>query len=111
LAKEIKMAQTIEITTREEIERKASEILQRYPVKKAALFGSVARGDFTNESDVDMIVEFFPVSIGLEFAGLMLDLEDALGRSVDLITYDSLKEAKMGFRLNVEEDAYVFYER
>ncbi|MDR3333086.1 MAG: nucleotidyltransferase domain-containing protein, partial [Synergistaceae bacterium] len=105
------MTQAVEIIAREEIERKASEILRRYPVKKAALFGSVARGDFTNESDVDMLLDCLPDVTYIDLAGIMLDLEEMLGRSVDLITYDSLKEAKKGFRLNVEEDAYVFYER
>jgi predicted nucleotidyltransferase len=96
---------------RNEIESKAAEILRFYPVKKAALFGSVARDSHEQGSDVDIIVEFFTDKIGLEFFGLKLDLEGALGCPVDLITYDSLTKAKDRFKASVKEEAHVFYER
>lgn len=89
----------------------ACEILTQYPIKRAALFGSAARGDATESSDVDMLVEFLPNTRGLEFFGLRLDLEDALGCPVDLLTWNALSKAKSSFRQNVESEARLIYER
>ena len=95
----------------EQLETIACSILDQYPVKRAALFGSVARGESTESSDVDILVEFLPDTRGLEFFGLRLDLEDALARSVDLLTWNALAKAKPGFRQNVESEARMIYER
>ncbi|MCL2287281.1 MAG: nucleotidyltransferase domain-containing protein, partial [Firmicutes bacterium] len=64
----------------DKIESAACAVLKTYPVKRAAFFGSAARGDIEEDSDIDMLVEFLPNSRGLEFFGLKADLEDALGR-------------------------------
>ncbi len=48
---------------------------------------------------------------GLEFFGLKVDLEEALERSVDLLTYNALRDADAGFRNAVESEAVVVYER
>jgi predicted nucleotidyltransferase len=93
------------------IEKTAYAILGSHPVKKAAFFGSAARGEISESSDVDILVEFIPGTPGLEFFGLKLDLEDALLRPVDLITYDSLGRARQDFRSNVEREARVIYEQ
>ena len=61
----------------EQIERTACEILRQYPVKRAALFGSAARGSANTLNDVDILVEFLPNSQGLDFFGLRVDLEEA----------------------------------
>ncbi|MDR1589034.1 MAG: nucleotidyltransferase family protein [Oscillospiraceae bacterium] len=94
-----------------DIENAACEVLRQYPVRRAALFGSAARGDLDDKSDVDILVEFLPDTRGLTFFGLRLDLEDALRRRVDLVTFNALRKAKPGFRSAVEHDARVFYER
>ncbi|MCL2486754.1 MAG: nucleotidyltransferase family protein [Oscillospiraceae bacterium] len=94
----------------EQIESTARKVLIQYPVKRAALFGSVARGDMTEQSDVDMLVEFLPDTRGLDFFGLRVDLEDAFGRSVDLITWGALSKSKPGFREVVESEARLIYE-
>ena len=95
----------------EQVVSTAREVLTQYPVKRAALFGSAARGDMTGKSDVDMLVEFLPHSRGLDFFGLRVDLEEALGRSVDLITWSALSKSKPGFRKSVESEARVIYEQ
>jgi hypothetical protein len=48
------------------------------------------RGEMTDESDIDILVEFEGRKSLLDLAGLKLDLEDALERRVDLLTYRSL---------------------
>ncbi len=94
------------------IESIALEVLNVYPVRRAALFGSAARGDMSAGSDIDMLVEFLPDSRGILFFSLQADLEDAFNRSVDLITFDALQhEAKEQFRKNVLQDVRIIYER
>ncbi len=89
-----------------EIESKIINVLEQYPIKRAALFGSAARGDMNENSDVDMLVEFMTDNIGLEFFGLHVDLTDALGCNVDLFTFDTLSRADDDFRENVEEKIF-----
>lgn len=66
------------------------EILQQNGIRRAAFFGSIVRGEMTDESDIDILVEFEGHKSLLDLAGLKLDLEDALERRVDLLTYRSL---------------------
>jgi predicted nucleotidyltransferase len=92
------------------IESTVCSIFRNYPVKRAALFGSAARGDMNENSDVDILVEFLPDTRGLVFFGLRVDLEEALGRSVDLITFNALTKAKPGFKKLVEQETRLIYE-
>jgi hypothetical protein len=66
------------------------EILQRHGVTRAAFFGSVARGQETEGSDVDFLVEFAPGRSLLDQSALELDLITLFGREVEVITYQSL---------------------
>ena len=66
------------------------KILLQNGIKRAAFFGSIVRGEMTDESDIDILVEFEGRKSLLDLAGLKLDLEDALERRVDLLTYRSL---------------------
>jgi len=75
----------------EEIKKKIIPILKRYGVKRAGIFGSVARGETTEESDIDILVEIDARISLLDFAGLKLELEEALGRRVDLGEYSVIK--------------------
>ena len=60
-------------------------------VKRAALFGSFARGDATEDSDIDLLIEFKGKRKSLlDLAALKIRLEENLGRNVSLITYNSL---------------------
>jgi len=74
------------------------EILQQNGIRRAAFFGSIVRGEMTDESDMDILVEFEGRKSLHDLAGLKLDLEDALERRVDLLTYRSLHPClKIGF--------------
>ena len=68
------------------IKPKIVRILKKYGVKKAVIFGSYARGEQKKRSDIDILIQ--PTKgMGLEFAGLALELEKKLGKKVDLVTY------------------------
>ncbi|MDI3533236.1 MAG: uncharacterized protein PWR28_1581 [Synergistaceae bacterium] len=75
----------------EEIKRKILPILKKYGVTKAGIFGSVVRGEETRESDIDILVEINTRMSLLDFVGLKLELEDALGMPVDLGEYSAIK--------------------
>ena len=71
------------------IKNKTSEIFANYPeVKCAYLYGSYARGEATVKSDVDLLI--VSDTMGLKFYKLASDLEDALGKTVDLISHRQL---------------------
>ncbi len=76
--------------TTSELKRIILKILRKHDVKKAALFGSFARGSTTKKSDVDLLVEFRGVKSLLDLVGLKLELEDVLKKKVDVVTYKSL---------------------
>ena len=74
-----------------EITDKIIPILKRYGVSKAALFGSSVKGEMTEVSDIDVLVEIEKDISLLDFVGLKLELEEILGRKVDLVEYCTLK--------------------
>jgi len=77
--------------TIEEVKRKITPVLQRYPVKRAALFGSVVRGEMQEESDIDILVEIDKSLNLLDFIGIKQEIEDVLERRVDLVEYETIK--------------------
>jgi uncharacterized protein len=68
------------------------EILNQFPVKRLALFGSVARGEQTARSDIDILVDVDP-SIGLRFVSLADSLQEMLHCKVDLVSRRGIKPA------------------
>ena len=80
--------------TREEIvarlRRERGTLNSRYPIRSLALFGSWARGEAREDSDVDVLVEV-DSSIGLRFVDLAADIECAVGRPVDLVSRRAIK--------------------
>ncbi|KAF5418325.1 MAG: hypothetical protein C5S45_09280 [Candidatus Methanocomedens sp.] len=73
-----------------EIREKILNALKQNDVKRASLFGSVVRGELTDESDIDILVEFKGKKSLLDLVGLKLELEEMLKRKVDILTYNSL---------------------
>lgn len=77
------------------------EIAKKFSVKHLALFGSTARGEAREDSDVDVLVEFEGPATFDGYMGLLFYLEGLLGRKVDLATVGGLKPR---VRPNVEKD-------
>ena len=68
-----------------ELKKIVSPIARKYGVERLFLFGSYARGDNTETSDIDFRIDKGRVQ-GLQMVALLLDLEDALQIPVDLIS-------------------------
>lgn len=82
---------------------------RRNPITKLSLFGSVLREDFTEKSDVDLLVELLPPGVGLiKFLRMQYELEEMVGRRVDLRTP---KEFRERIRQRVLQDAETLYVR
>ncbi len=80
--------------TKEEVLRilheEKPELVRRYGLKRLALFGSYARDDQREDSDVDIMVEVEP-SIGLGFVELADQIEDALGIHTEVVSRRAIK--------------------
>jgi uncharacterized protein len=90
------MTQTIGLGIQELLAPKRDQILaiaEQHGAFNVRVFGSVARGEATIDSDVDFLIDYDRSKRSAWFpSGLILDLEDLLGRSVDVATFDMLKE-------------------
>jgi len=83
-------------------------LCRRYHVRELAVFGSALRGDFSSDSDIDLLVEFEEdAQIGfLALSRLQRELSALLGRRVDLVPRNGLKPT---IRQQVLSDAELLY--
>jgi len=82
------MSDREEIPTLAALRARRAEILhiaERRGARNVRVFGSVARGDAGVESDVDLLVEMEPGRTVLDLSELILDLQESLGRNVDVV--------------------------
>ncbi len=93
-----------------QLTKQISEYFATRPVLKAWVFGSYARGEQREDSDIDiMIVPDRNAHVGLFLlSGMRLDLQDILGKKVDLVTEKGLLPFA---RPSVEKDKVLMYER
>lgn len=76
---------------------------ERFNVVDLAVFGSVARGQATEASDIDILVGFKGPASSSDYFGLQFYLEDLLGKPVDLVTDKALRPELRPF---IEKDAF-----
>ena len=74
--------------------RQNRDLLERYAVRKVALFGSYAKGRQTGKSDVDLLVEFKEPTYD-NFLGLSKSLERIFGRRVEILTPEGLDSIRV----------------
>ena len=82
------------MTLRELLKAKREEILAvcaKYGARNVRVFGSVARSEADEQSDIDFLVELEPGRTLFDLAGLQYDLEQLLGCRVDVVTERGLK--------------------
>jgi len=95
---------------KQDVINKLQEFLPAYPIEKAWIFGSYARGEETRKSDIDILVRFDKnTKINLmDYAGIMNDLSDYLHKKVDLVQEGTLYKFAQE---SVEQDKILVYER
>ena len=87
------------------VESHRTEILQlarHHGLRDVRLFGSMARDDSNDASDVDLLVTLAPGATGLALGGMLMDVQDLLHRRVDIVTEAGLHPA---FRQRVLREA------
>lgn len=95
--------------TLNEIRNKATPIAIRYGVEELSLFGSYARGDADEKSDLDFLVRKGSMKGLIAYCGMIADLEDAFRCHVDLVMKNAIKDEK--FFEEVRRDEVKIYER
>jgi len=92
--------------TIEEIAKKASPILAAYPIKYAGLFGSLARGEESENSDIDILIDYErPFSL-IDLVGLQNRLRDLFQRDVDVVTERGMSKY---MKTGILSDLRIFY--
>jgi uncharacterized protein len=76
---------------KDQLEDQKKELFEKYPIKSLAIFGSYARNEQKEASDLDLMVEFHS-RVGSEFIELADELEEILGIKVDLVSKKGIKE-------------------
>ena len=96
--------------TIDEIKAAVAPICERYGVKRMTLFGSYARGDADDKSDVDLMVDKYDEKKlrGFVWGGLYGDLERALGLEVDVLNRESTRQK---FLDKIAKDEVLIYAR
>ena len=84
----------------EQIKEKALPVLKNAGVTKSSLFGSYVRGEATENSDVDILIDFPKEKSLFDFIGLKLQLEEVLQKKVDLVEYNTIKPRLKQFILS-----------
>ena len=70
---------------------KILEVTARHGARNVRIFGSAARGEANDQSDVDFLVVMEPGRTLLDMGGLLMDLRELLGRDIDVVTERGLK--------------------
>lgn len=103
------------IYTLEEIGRRIRPIAEKYHLRAVYVFGSYARGEANENSDIDLLVDDTDSGMrGLAYGGLYSDLEEALEKEISFVTVGSLEgpcrfESDRYFRENVRRERREIY--
>lgn len=82
------------MTATDALKRHRAEVLRlaaKYGATDVRVFGSVARGEADESSDIDFLVRMSPGRSVFDIGGLLMDLQDLLGRRVDVVTERGLR--------------------
>jgi len=88
------------------IKKQIVPILKRQGITKAALFGSCARGEIRRNSDIDLLIKLKKGKTLFDIVRLKSDLEERLGRKVDLVEYDAIRPLLRDIILSKQKSIY-----
>jgi len=73
------------------------ELEKKYPISELALFGSYARGDYNEDSDIDILVDFNARIDGFDYIRIAHALEDCFQHKIDLISRKGIKPQYLSY--------------
>lgn len=79
------------------LKEKKEYLQKKYPISELGIFGSYARGDFNDKSDIDILVDFNDRIDGFKFIRLAHELEDTFNQKVDLVSRKGIKPRYLPF--------------
>ena len=89
--------------------KKIIEYFKDKPVKKVYLFGSFARDEADDESDIDLLVDLdYSIHIGMNFIQMQMDLNEYLNKKIDLISTNGISKYLKPY---IDHDKHLIYER
>lgn len=94
----------------EEIKSKLYPIFRSYPVYKAMLFGSYAKGIATEQSDIDIVIDSKGELLNIDFYGILEDIKEQLNKNVDLFEISELKR-NADICSSIKKEGIVLYEQ
>ena len=94
--------------TIDEIRNIAVGVAKEFGVEKIALFGSYARGEQKDSSDIDFVIKKGNIKGYFQFCGFINALEERFGNHIDVLTYNSIKKSLIKDALR---DEVILYER
>lgn len=87
--------------TREQIlkilSEKKPDLQKRYPISELGIFGSYARGDYNEKSDIDILVDFNKGIDGFEYIRLAHELEDLFHHKIDIVSRGGIKPRYLSY--------------
>ncbi len=89
--------------TLDEVRKKIEPIAKKYGVQRVFLFGSYARGEATEKSDLDFRIDKGRIK-GIQFYGFFSDVEESFGKHIDIVTTNSLEPK---FLENIQQEGEV----
>lgn len=98
------------IYTIEEIAIILQEILEKFAVKKAILFGSYAKNKQTPTSDIDLVIDSEGKLLNINFYGLLEELVEKLEKNIDLFEISEIQENSKIYE-NIKNEGVVVYEK
>ncbi len=100
------------IYTLDEIKQHIIPVVQKYDISALYVFGSYARREASEDSDIDLLIDVPNIKNLLVLSGIYQDLEEALGKKIDLITFRALSANNdLSFVENVRRDMVILYDR
>ena len=98
------------VYTTDEIKEKLTPIFSAIPIERAILFGSYAKGNPTQLSDIDLMIDSKGKIRGIDFFGVLEDITQTLDIPVDLIEASQIIDGSRAQR-EITETGIVIYER
>ena len=98
----------------EEIAERVRPVAERYGITKVYLFGSYARGEATEESDVDLMISYQSLKGAFAIGGIYVDFKEALDKPVDVVSERAITSeytSALGKKLydNIEKEGVLIY--